>query len=201
MIQQGRGGSIVFVASISAFRVNWPQPQAAYSKAYFHTNLLFSSMEGRSRGAILKAGMNSIPEFFRSLAFISPASSSKPRKFHTNWIIDVSKSALLTLKNCLAAEWAKFGIRSNSISPGYMDTILNEGEGIAEGRKIWAERNPLGRMGTPDELTSAVVLLSSVQATYINGKAPQPNRTLNQFSYKISSPTAAEFLTIDRLRD
>ncbi|KAE9366975.1 NAD(P)-binding protein [Stipitochalara longipes BDJ] len=112
MVRQGHGGSIIFVASISGHRVNFPQPQVAYN---------------------------------------------------------VSKSALLTLKDCLAAEWARYGIRSNSISPGYMDTILNEGEGIAEGRKVWAERNPLGRMGTPNELTGAVVLLSSVQATYING--------------------------------
>jgi NAD(P)-dependent dehydrogenase (short-subunit alcohol dehydrogenase family) len=59
-----------------------------------------------------------------------------------------------------------------------MDTILNEGEGIAEGRKIWAERNPMGRMGTPDELTGAVVFLLSNNATYINGKHhPQSNNT------------------------
>lgn len=50
-----------------------------------------------------------------------------------------------------------------------MDTILNAGEGIAEGRRIWAERNPMGRMGTPDELTGAVVLLSSNAGSYITG--------------------------------
>jgi len=112
MIAQGTGGSIVFTASISGHRVNFPQPQVAYN---------------------------------------------------------VSKSALLTLKNCLAAEWARYGIRVNSISPGYMDTILNEGEGIAEARSIWAARNPIGRMGVPSELTGAVVLLSSNAGTYMNG--------------------------------
>ncbi|KAI1346838.1 hypothetical protein F5Y01DRAFT_296830 [Xylaria sp. FL0043] len=112
MVQQGTGGSITFIASISAHRVNFPQPQAAYN---------------------------------------------------------VSKAALLTLKNCLAAEWARYGIRTNSISPGYMDTILNEGDGLAENRKIWASRNPSGRMGSPSELTGAVVLLASAAGTYING--------------------------------
>lgn len=112
MVKQGTGGSITFIASISAHRVNYPQPQAAYN---------------------------------------------------------VSKSALIMLKSCLAAEWARYGIRTNSISPGYMDTVLNEGDGIAEHRKVWAERNPTGRMGSPSELTGAVVLLSSSAGTYMNG--------------------------------
>jgi sorbose reductase len=82
---------------------------------------------------------------------------------------NVSKAALITLKNSLAAEWARYGIRVNSISPGYMDTILNEGKGIAEARAVWADRNPMGRMGTPSELTGAVVLLASNAGTYMNG--------------------------------
>lgn len=112
MVKQGTGGSIIFTASISAHRVNYPQPQAAYN---------------------------------------------------------VSKAALLSLKSCLAAEWARYGIRTNTISPGYMDTILNEGDGLAETRKIWSDRNPTGRMGVPSELTGAVVLLASSAGTYING--------------------------------
>lgn len=112
MVKKGNGGSITFVASISAHRVNYPQPQVAYN---------------------------------------------------------VSKSALLMLKSCLAAEWARYGIRTNSVSPGYMDTILNEGDGIATHRKIWAGRNPSGRMGRPSELTGAIVLLSSAAGTYMNG--------------------------------
>ncbi|TAQ91144.1 hypothetical protein B7494_g496 [Chlorociboria aeruginascens] len=112
MIAQGTGGSIVFTASFSAHRVNYPQPQVAYN---------------------------------------------------------VSKGAILSLKNSLAAEWARYGIRVNSISPGYMDTILNEGEGLAEAKAIWMSRNPMGRMGTPNELTGTVILLASHAGTYITG--------------------------------
>lgn len=112
MIEKKSPGSITFTASISAHRVNYPQPQAAYN---------------------------------------------------------VSKAALITLKNCLAAEWARYGIRTNTISPGYMDTILNEGDGIAAARNTWAERNPTGRLGVPTELTGAAVLLASAAGSYING--------------------------------
>ncbi|KAL7941907.1 hypothetical protein V8C42DRAFT_334044 [Trichoderma barbatum] len=112
IILQGTGGSIVFIASISGHRVNFPQPQVAYN---------------------------------------------------------TSKAAVLAMKNSLAAEWARYGIRVNSISPGYMDTILNEGDGIADARAIWADRNPMGRMGEPNELTGLVVLLTSNAGSYMNG--------------------------------
>jgi len=112
MIEASMGGSIVFIASISGHRVNFPQPQVAYN---------------------------------------------------------VSKAALLHLKSSLAAEWSRYGIRVNSISPGYMDTILNEGPGLADARAIWTSRNPMGRMGSPDELVGAVVLLCSPAGKYISG--------------------------------
>ena len=74
------------------------------------------------------------------------------------------------MKNCLAAEWAQYGIHVNSISPGYMDTVLNEGDQLSGHRAVWADRNPMRRMGSPQELTGPVVLLcSDVGGSYING--------------------------------
>ncbi|KAF2706410.1 2-deoxy-D-gluconate 3-dehydrogenase [Pleomassaria siparia CBS 279.74] len=80
-----------------------------------------------------------------------------------------SKTAILSLAKSLAAEWSVHGIRVNSISPGYMDTVLNEGDGLGKARSIWAERNPMGRMGDPWELTGPLVLLCSNGGRYING--------------------------------
>lgn len=82
---------------------------------------------------------------------------------------NAAKAAVLSMKSSLAAEWAVHGIRVNSISPGYMDTILNEGEGLAEHRAIWAKRTPFGRMGQPEELTGVVILLASNAGSYITG--------------------------------
>ena len=76
---------------------------------------------------------------------------------------------MLSLTKSLAAEWAAWGIRVNAVSPGYMDTILNEGEGLKRARDTWNSRNPMGRMGDPWELTGALVLLVSEAGRYING--------------------------------
>jgi sorbose reductase len=80
-----------------------------------------------------------------------------------------SKTAILSLTKSLAAEWSAHGIRVNSISPGYMDTILNEGDGLLRARTSWNERNPMGRMGHPWELTGPLVLLCSEAGRYVNG--------------------------------
>lgn len=82
---------------------------------------------------------------------------------------NVSKAALIALKSSLAAEWAVHGVRVNSISPGYQDTVLNEGPGLQEARDIWTSRCPFGRMGAPGELDGAVVLLCSRAGSYITG--------------------------------
>ena len=82
---------------------------------------------------------------------------------------NVSKAGIVALKSSLAAEWAVHGIRVNSISPGYMDTILNAGEGnIADARTTWAERNPMGRMGRVGELDGVCVLLASGAGSYVS---------------------------------
>ncbi|KIW14172.1 hypothetical protein PV08_06953 [Exophiala spinifera] len=83
---------------------------------------------------------------------------------------NISKSGVRTLTKNLAAEWAVHGIRVNSISPGYMDTVLNAGDSLRPVRDIWASRCPMGRMGDIEEITGPVVLLTSKRAgRYITG--------------------------------
>lgn len=83
---------------------------------------------------------------------------------------NVSKIGVTHLVRNLAAEWAVHGIRVNCISPGYMDTVLNDGDNLKEVRNIWASRCPMGRMGHVEEITGPVVLLNSRRAgRYITG--------------------------------
>lgn len=104
------------------------------------------------------------------ILFISSVSGHRVNYPQPQVAYNVSKAAIQQLRTSLAAEWSRYGIRVNSISPGYMDTVLNEGDGLAPFRDVWASRHPMGRMGNPQELTGPLVLLcSDAGGSFING--------------------------------
>lgn len=104
------------------------------------------------------------------MVFISSISGKSVNFPQPQAAYNVSKAGVSHLAKCLAAEWAVHGIRVNAILPGYADTILNEGDGIAFARDIWNQRNPLGRMMALEEITGPVICLcSQVGGAYVNG--------------------------------
>jgi len=67
---------------------------------------------------------------------------------------NLSKAAVRHMAASLAVEWAKNGIRVNSLSPGYMltsltRTVLEQSPQGQELRNIWENLTPMGRMGAP----------------------------------------------------
>ena len=104
------------------------------------------------------------------ILFISSISGQATNFPQPQAAYNVSKAGVLHMTKNLAAEWAVHGIRVNVVSPGYMDTVLNAGENLREVRAVWASRCPMGRMGDPEELTGAVIMLMSKRAgRYITG--------------------------------
>lgn len=79
-----------------------------------------------------------------------------------------SKAAVVHLTKSLAVEWAPYGIRVNSISPGYIKTELS-GMAKREWIEYWLQAVPFHRMGTPDELAGAVIYFMSDASTYTSG--------------------------------
>jgi NAD(P)-dependent dehydrogenase (short-subunit alcohol dehydrogenase family) len=63
---------------------------------------------------------------------------------------NVSKAAVHHLTRSMAAEWAEYGVRVNAVAPTYIET-------------------PMGRMGTPEEVASAVLFLASGAASLMTG--------------------------------
>ena len=113
MIEQGKGGSIINTASMSAHIVNVPQPQCAYN---------------------------------------------------------ASKAGVIQLTKSLAIEWAKYGIRVNSLSPGYIGTELTlNSEALKPLIAKWNEMAPMHRMGKPEELQSICVYLAGDTSSFTTG--------------------------------
>lgn len=105
-----------------------------------------------------------------SIVLTASISGHRPNWPQPQVAYNVSKAGVLALKDSLAAEWGAHGIRVNSVSPGYMDTILNEGAGLDWHKSEWYHRHPMGRMGQPEELMGAIILLVSRAGAYITGE-------------------------------
>ncbi len=74
-----------------------------------------------------------------------------------------SKAALMALSKSIATEYAPHGITSNALAPALINTAM--ADGIAD----LADRIPVGRLGEPWEIASAVLFLTSEQAAFITG--------------------------------
>ncbi|OMF20861.1 hypothetical protein BK127_02160 [Paenibacillus sp. FSL H7-0331] len=81
-----------------------------------------------------------------------------------------SKGGLLQYSKVLAVEWAKYGIRVNSVSPGYIETDLNSTNFKRQAfRDGVLGKTPMERFGLSHEVAEAVCFLASPQASYITG--------------------------------
>lgn len=82
---------------------------------------------------------------------------------------NASKAAVIQLTKSLAAEWARYGIRVNSISPGYMDTALNRVPALEAQKRIWVDNTPQKRLGAVDDLNNLAVYLASEGSSFMTG--------------------------------
>ena len=83
---------------------------------------------------------------------------------------NASKAGVIQLTKSLAIEWAKKGVRVNSISPGYIGTDLTlSAPHLRPLIAQWNDMAPMGRLGTPEELQSICVYLAGDTSTFTTG--------------------------------
>ncbi|ASJ72892.1 SDR family NAD(P)-dependent oxidoreductase [Granulosicoccus antarcticus] len=80
-----------------------------------------------------------------------------------------SKAAVVQMSKSLALEWARFGIRVNVLCPGYFETALNKEFFATEAGLALIQRIPQRRLGQPEELDGAMLLLASDAGRFMTG--------------------------------
>jgi 2-keto-3-deoxy-L-fuconate dehydrogenase len=121
--------------------------------------------------AMLKQGHGSV---------INMASTASSIKGAPNRVVySASKAAVLGLTRALAADYVDQGIRFNAICPGTIESpslvgrikavSQSTGKSIDEAREMFVSRQPMGRLGTGDEIAALVVYLASDESGFTTG--------------------------------
>lgn len=87
---------------------------------------------------------------------------------------NVSKGAMIALTRSCAVDLAEYGIRVNSVCPGttatpLVEAAVNRAPDPAAARRHLEQIRPANRLGTPQEIASAILYLASDEAAYATG--------------------------------
>jgi 2-keto-3-deoxy-L-fuconate dehydrogenase len=146
---------------LDATTKDWDQALAVNVKSMFLVSKAFiPGMLRKGRGSIIN--MASVASSIRGL----------PNRF----VYGASKAAVIGLTKAIAADFVGKGIRCNAICPGTVDTPSLQGRINAfadpeQARRDFVARQPMGRLGTVDDITGILVFLASDESLFATGNA------------------------------
>lgn len=92
--------------------------------------------------------------------------------FPARFAYTTSKGAAVQLAKSIAVDYGGYGIRSNAVCPGFVQTPMTQWRlDVPELRAQVENKIPMGRIAQADEIADAVALLASDHLTYLNGHA------------------------------
>jgi 2-keto-3-deoxy-L-fuconate dehydrogenase len=135
----------------------------------FAFNLNVRSMFWMSKAflpGMLKKGKGSII----NMSSIASSVKGLPNRF----VYGATKAAVIGLTKAIAADYVKQGIRCNAIGPGTVDTPslgdrINAFADPVQAKKDFIARQPMGRLGTVDDITGILVFLASDESQFATG--------------------------------
>jgi 2-keto-3-deoxy-L-fuconate dehydrogenase len=100
--------------------------------------------------------------------------ASSVRGIPNRFAYGTTKAAVVGLTKSVAADYIKQGIRCNAIAPGTIQTPSLDDRIKAQGgtdavRKAFVDRQPMGRLGTAEEIAHLVVYLASDESSFTTG--------------------------------
>ena len=106
--------------------------------------------------------------------------SGSVRGIPNRYVYGATKAAVIGLTKAVAADYIRHGVRANAICPGTIqspsldgriaDLAKSTGKTLAEARQMFIDRQPMGRLGTAEEVAMLAVYLASDEATYTTGQ-------------------------------
>ena len=129
--------------------------------AFFVAQEVGKRMLARSQGAA--------PGSFTGGRIINVASMAGLKVLPQIGVYCMSKAAVVHMTRAMAMEWGRFGINTNAVCPGYIDTEINHHHWNTEQGKKLMDMLPRKRVGQPQDLDALIVMLASDQSHFING--------------------------------
>jgi len=129
--------------------------------AFFVAQEVAKRMLARAKG--------SAPGTYTGGRIVNIASAAGLRTLPQIGVYCMSKAAVIHMTKVMAAEWGRFGITTNAVCPGYIDTEINHHHWSTESGQKLVNMLPRKRVGSPKDLDALVVMLCSAQSDFING--------------------------------
>ena len=92
-----------------------------------------------------------------------------------------AKHAVVGLTRTAAVEYARQGIRINALCPFYSATPMVTASEVAEQQAMLAQGSPMKRLGTPEEIVAAMLMLCARENSYMTGQAIAVDGGLSAF--------------------
>ncbi|MFG2747873.1 SDR family NAD(P)-dependent oxidoreductase [Streptomyces xanthophaeus] len=86
---------------------------------------------------------------------------------------NATKGGVMMLTKSLAVDYARYNIRANCVCPSIIDTPMTD-TSVGHDASVKEEKaklNPIGRLGTPEDVANAILFLASEKASFITGAA------------------------------
>ncbi len=174
-------------AAITAFAANTPVPNILFNCAgYVHTGTILDCDEAafdfsvtlnvrsmyRMIRALLPGMIAAGGGSIINMASVASSVIAAPNRF----IYGTTKAAVVGLTKSVAADFVTKGIRANAICPGTVDSPSLHDRMRAQGdyetaRAAFIARQPMGRLGTAEEIAALAVYLASDESGFMSGQA------------------------------